>query len=192
MGNSASSTGSSAVFEYFDGTVFTTIGVTENTDAMQMTGTIVFAIPGDWATNDVNGTVKFWFRITRTKNVLSTVPIENLVQYSSSVIFQWDEDGDVSINQLTSSAGIITDTIREKTEIAGVTFPNITFHSNVLAGIKLSSGDLFIRSTTNVTKGDIELDGIRIKNDTISGVLGDMFLKIILGNLFFSYIAYMA
>lgn len=54
-----------------------------------------------WAAVNVNGATKRYIRITRTQGGLSTPPTEDTIQVSATTEYDWDEDGDVSINQLT-------------------------------------------------------------------------------------------
>lgn len=109
----ASGAGITPVFEYWNGSAWTVIGVTDNTSGMKNSGTVTFSVPGDWATNDVNGEVKFWFRITRTRNSLGTVPIENLVMYASTNTFSWDLDGNLDVNDITLSGDLNVDIVNE-------------------------------------------------------------------------------
>jgi len=99
----ASGAGIAPTFEYFNGVSFTVIAVTDNTNGMRSSGSLTFTPPIDWGTNSINTVTKFWFRITRTRNSLGTVPIENLVTYASTAVFSWDEDGDLDVNSVKAA-----------------------------------------------------------------------------------------
>lgn len=55
----------------------TTNTLVDNTSSFESDGTITWTIPGDWATNSVNSTTKYWVRISTT-----TVPVTTAKAYS--------------------------------------------------------------------------------------------------------------
>lgn len=98
----ASGAGVKPIFEYWSGAAWTTFNATDNTSGFRNNGAIEIPVLSGWATSTVNGTTdKYWIRIQRTANSLSTAPTEDLVQYVSSVSYTWDSDGDLSIRDIT-------------------------------------------------------------------------------------------
>ena len=99
----ASGGGAKPVFEYSQGSsAWNTLPVSDDTNKFRENGNIFYALPGDWATDTVNGVAtKFWVRIRRTASNLSTVPIEDTIKVASSVDYGWDKNGDVTIHDLT-------------------------------------------------------------------------------------------
>lgn len=100
----ASGSGITPVFEFSaGGSSWTAFSPVDGTNAFQSTGTITWQL-GDvptWATDTVNAVgSKYWFRITRTKNSLSTVPIEDTIQVASPTVYQWDKEGVIDIASL--------------------------------------------------------------------------------------------
>lgn len=73
-----------AVFEYYNGATWTALTVTDGTTGFTQDGIISFSIPGDWATVDVNGATKFYVRIQRTENTVTTPPTEDTIRIQSS------------------------------------------------------------------------------------------------------------
>jgi len=56
------------VWEYWDGSAWTTLSVTDNTNGFTTAGTneVTFTPPGDWAKTSVNGTTAYWIRARAT------------------------------------------------------------------------------------------------------------------------------
>jgi hypothetical protein len=61
------------VVEYWDGSAWATLTVTDGTASMQNSGTITYTIPGSWAQTAVNGQTYFWARI-KFSTTPSTAP----------------------------------------------------------------------------------------------------------------------
>lgn len=100
----ASNPGIKPTFEFSAGgglwTVFTP---SDDTLGFRTNGLIWWTIADipTWATDTVNGVgSKYWVRITRTQNVLSTAPVEDLIQVQTSIVYQWDENGDLVVNSV--------------------------------------------------------------------------------------------
>lgn len=97
----ASNPGVKPVFEYSKGaSVWSSIATADNTNGFRENGNLMFTVPGDWATDSVNGTTKFWVRITRTASASITPPTEDLVRYSDPRNYLWNKDGDLDIRGL--------------------------------------------------------------------------------------------
>lgn len=61
---SATATASNTlVTQYWDGSTWATLTVTDGTANLQNNGTITFTIPGGWAQTAVNGTTRYWVRL---------------------------------------------------------------------------------------------------------------------------------
>lgn len=71
---------------------------------------IIDWVSGDlsWTTWVLDSTDQYWIRIIRTQNSLSTIPIEDTFKILASTDYTWDENGDLSIKELTAPGGIIT------------------------------------------------------------------------------------
>ena len=72
-----------AVFEYWDGSAWTALTVTDGTNGFIQDGDIEITVPVDWAAVDVNGTSKFYVRIQRTENTVTTPPTEDTIRIES-------------------------------------------------------------------------------------------------------------
>jgi hypothetical protein len=72
-----------AVFEYWNGSAWTALTVTDGTIGFTQNGDITFTVPGDWASVDVNGSTKFYVRIQRTENTVVTPPTEDTIKIES-------------------------------------------------------------------------------------------------------------
>ncbi len=102
----ASNPGVKPVFEYSQGaSTWGVLAVSDDTNGFRENGNIFFSIPGDWATDTVNAVAsKYWTRIQRTTNSLSTVPTEDTIKVLSSTDYTWDKDGNLTINNITAAA----------------------------------------------------------------------------------------
>ena len=89
----ASGAGIAPTFEFSTGVgTWAVFSPTDGTNGMRNSGNLIWRdsdIPS-WA---IGTGSEFLIRITRTRNSLSTVPIENLVQISSITEYAWGEDG---------------------------------------------------------------------------------------------------
>ena len=75
---------------------------------MRVNGSIQWSVAdlSGWTTANVNGATKFWIRIRRTANPSIIPPVEQTVQRSSSIQYNWNDNGDVNIASLTASTGL--------------------------------------------------------------------------------------
>lgn len=97
----ASGGGIAPTFEFSTGGAgFTAFVPADGTNGLRNSGAILW-VEADlvgWATN---ASGRFEIRQTRTRNSLTTTPILDEVQLSSTTEFIWDVNGDVNINSLT-------------------------------------------------------------------------------------------
>src|SRR5262245_47827919 len=58
--------GGTFVWEYWNGSAWVTLTVTDGTSAFTVDGKVTWTIPGAWATTAVNGTTQYWVRVRST------------------------------------------------------------------------------------------------------------------------------
>ncbi|NBW98516.1 hypothetical protein EBR03_02975 [bacterium] len=66
-------------FEYWNGTTWAKIGVSDGTEGFTQSGFIIFKAPRDWALTTVSSTTQYWIRITRT-GAIATNPVESTIK----------------------------------------------------------------------------------------------------------------
>lgn len=94
----------SAVFEYSTGVgTWATFTPSDGTNGFTKSGTIMWSSLVGWVAATVNGVSKFYIRIQRTRNALTTSPVEESIKISSTVNFGWDKNADVSVRKLKAS-----------------------------------------------------------------------------------------
>lgn len=91
------------VFEFSDGvggwTVFTPV---DETQGFRQIGIIDWETLVGWATDTVNGVAnKYWIRITRTANSLTTPPIEDTLKVTTVAEYTWNDTGDLDVATVT-------------------------------------------------------------------------------------------
>lgn len=107
----ASGAGIKPTFEFSTGaspTTWAAFTPVDGTDGLKHNGIIAWDdvdIPS-WA---VDGNSEYLIRITRTRNSLSTVPIEDKVQIASTTTYTWDQSGDIYIRNLGRDADNLLD-----------------------------------------------------------------------------------
>ena len=96
LNTGASGNGIIPTFEYSTGlNTWASFTPTDGTNGMKNSGVIAW-LPGDlasWATSGGN----YLVRITRTRNSLTTSPIESIIKVANTTEYQWDKDGKLSI-----------------------------------------------------------------------------------------------
>jgi len=98
--------GVAPTFEYSTGVgTWATFSPSDGTNGFRNTGVVIFN-PSDLAGWVVGTGTEFLVRITRTRNTLTTTPILDLVQIAAATIYQWDKNGDVSINNIRIAGDI--------------------------------------------------------------------------------------
>ena len=99
------------VFEYWNGTTWTTFTPSDGTLGFVQSGVIQFSELTGWATTQVNSEVDgpwYYVRIQRTRNTIVTDPIESTIKISdsSSGDYRWDEGGTVNVKSLKTDVDI--------------------------------------------------------------------------------------
>ena len=104
LNTTASGSGITPIFYYSTGIgTWDTFNPVDGTNGMRNNGIVAWEdadIPS-WATG--TGT-EYLIRIQRTKNALSTVPIEDKVQISAITEYYWNSTGDLSVNTVTADS----------------------------------------------------------------------------------------
>lgn len=93
-----------ALFQYSAGAgAWATFNPSDSTNGFTVNGNITWQLPlSGWATDTVNAIAnKYWIRIQRTRNSLTTPPTESTIKIITSTIYSWDKNGAVSIASLT-------------------------------------------------------------------------------------------
>jgi len=146
------------VFEYYNGTTFTDIGVDDETLGFTQDGHILFQAPRSWAKTTVSGVNAYWFRIQRTANTVTTPPVASkLLVCAANLVLGFDEaevvgaDKDYTLNRFVGQ---------------------IELESPLVAGDKLTLGsDLTRAFAVSATPGNYaNLVGLTL-TVTIDGVL---------------------
>jgi uncharacterized phage protein gp47/JayE len=70
--------------EFWNGTIWQTIGVSDGTNGFTSHGLMLFQAPISWTPTIVNGFTAYWIRITRTSAVLATPPVESRIRVCSA------------------------------------------------------------------------------------------------------------
>lgn len=113
----ASGAGIDPVFEYSTGVgTWTTFTPGDTTDGMRSSGSVIW-LPSDLAGWVVGTGSEYLIRITRNRNSLGTVPIEQTVQISLITVYLWDKDGNIVNNNITTEGDIT---------VGGIVKPSIT------------------------------------------------------------------
>jgi hypothetical protein len=68
--------GGTYVWEYWNGSAWTSLSVTDGTSGFTAAGTVTWTAPGSWATNAVNSVTQYWVRVRASANP-STTPTVN-------------------------------------------------------------------------------------------------------------------
>ena len=95
--------GITPVFKFSVGTNWTEFNPTDGTNGMRNNGVVVWLDEDIPSWNASGG--EYLIQITRTKNTLTTNPIENEIRIVVGAIeYLWDKNGDISVNQITANA----------------------------------------------------------------------------------------
>jgi hypothetical protein len=108
LDTSASGPGIKPEFEFWNGAIWSSFGPFDGTNGMRVNGIITWSVVdlSGWSTTSVDGATKYWIRIRRTANSLTTPPVEELVQRTSTFQYSWDADANVNVNTLTAGTGL--------------------------------------------------------------------------------------
>ena len=164
----ASGAGINPVFEFSTGvaggaTTYSTFSPTDGTNGMRDSGIIIFSdddIPS-WA---VGVNAEFSIRITRTRNNLSTVPIEDFVQISAVSEFSWDKEGTLNVNNVFASSTLIVDgvaTLNDLLNLSGfISTASSTISSTLTVSNNLSASSTITvagQSLLAITSGSVRI-----------------------------------
>ena len=69
------------VWEYWNGTTWSTLTVTDGTSGFTTSGTVTWTSPIDWATTSVNAVTEYWVRVRFTGTAPTTNPTVNYITY---------------------------------------------------------------------------------------------------------------
>jgi hypothetical protein len=81
--NTPANTPMSFSFEYWNGSIWKQIGVSDGTNGFTQDGFILFRIPRNWAETSVNSQTAYWVRIERT-GLITTAPVESRLRICSA------------------------------------------------------------------------------------------------------------
>lgn len=136
----AGGAGIAPTFEFSTGSdTWTAFTPTDETQGMRQSGVINWALSdiSSWATGT---STRYFIRITRTRDNIPTVPIENLIQISVTNVYAWDALGNINMNALNASSTLLVDGL---SIFASNLVPKITDGSS-LGTTALNFSDLFI------------------------------------------------
>ena len=93
-----------AIFQYSTGAgTWNTFNPSDGTNGFTKSGAISWQTLSGWVSADVNGVSKYYIRIQRTRNNITTPPTESSIRVRSTTEFEWDKNGDVSVRKLKAS-----------------------------------------------------------------------------------------
>ncbi len=101
----AGGAGINPTFEFsIAGPAWTAFTPIDNTDGCRQDGGIEWAVADltSWASVTVNGVASYYIRILKNQGGAATDPIEDRIRISVTTEYQWNSDGDVNINSLTT------------------------------------------------------------------------------------------
>ena len=75
------SSGQTLVWEYWNGTAWSTLTVTDGTSGFTVDGTVTWTAPTNWATTAVNSSTLYWIRVRFTGSAPGTNPTINTISY---------------------------------------------------------------------------------------------------------------
>lgn len=99
----SSNPGVKPAFAYsIGGGSWTALVPADGTNGFRQNGTVAWGSPAGWATDTVNGVgSKYWIRIQRTANNLSTLPTEDTVRVAVSTAYYWNLNGDIACRSIS-------------------------------------------------------------------------------------------
>lgn len=75
------SSGQTTIYEYWNGSSWATLSVTDGTSGLTQDGSLTWTAPGDWATVSVNSVTLYWIRIRFSGSAPGTNPTINSLSY---------------------------------------------------------------------------------------------------------------
>jgi hypothetical protein len=105
----ASGGGIQPLFEYWNGSAWTSYNPVDGTNGMRADGSITWALDiiSDWATTTVDGQLAYWVRITRQRNNLTTDPVEDRWRIAVTIEYSFDKDGDMVADSIAINQGTV-------------------------------------------------------------------------------------
>ena len=155
-------------FEYSQGSsTWAVLDISDDTNGFRENGNVFYSEPDDWATDTVNSVAsKYWVRIKRIANNVSPIPIEDIIEISADITYEWDEYGDLAINDVRlrnlSTTGTVT--LSNYSGLLGIDGNGNAFSAEAGGGGTVAYG--FVNRTTLYDLGgintwyDIPLDGL--------------------------------
>ena len=90
-----------SVFQYSTGVgTWNTFQPADGSNGFTKSGSVMWPALAGWVAASVNGVSKYYIRIQRTRNLVTTPPVESNIRVRSTTEFKWDKNGDVSIRKL--------------------------------------------------------------------------------------------
>lgn len=153
--------GVTLVPEYWDGSSWTALTVTDNTSDLTTDGTVTFTAPTDWETTAVNSQTKYWVRFSSSTQVTTAPTAYSVSPTTGSRFSVLAQSGDTTnpslyVNDI-GNVGIGTNTPSTKLSIGGST-----------SSISNDSGDI----TIDAASGNIAFNGDNLIN--FSQALGSL------------------
>lgn len=158
------------VFELWNGSTWTAVGVTDTTNGFQQNGYISFGRNDFWDTTTVNGSnAAYFLRITRTADVVTTTPIVDSINISSandildfSQVEAVGSNSDYTLNRFIGQIELATPLQADDR----ITLGSSTTRSSVVtasdAPYGLSGGEIL----------DIDIDGVSQSYTFVAGDFG--------------------
>ncbi len=136
-------------FEYWSGAAWTSFSPIDGTNGFTVSGNISWTISNlsGWATTAVNGTTKYWIRVTRTKASVTTKPIESTIKVQLGNTYFWDKNGAISAASATVS-GQLTSTV------ATGTAPLVVSSTTPVTNLSIGGNAATVTTNANLT-GDV-------------------------------------
>jgi hypothetical protein len=123
------------------GSGFQTFAPTDGTNGFRNSGIIAWdpADIGSWVTNTSGN---YEIKIIRTRNSLSTSPVEDLVQKAATTEFHWDKNGSLLVSEVQLE-GATDDAFQTVIKTADITTTDKTF---TFPNDQIANGDLLVGS----------------------------------------------
>lgn len=82
------------IAEYWNGSSWTALTITDNTSNFQNNGTITYSTPGTWATTSVNSQTLYWIRLSTASTMATTPSIYNIRYGRGKTLGVYSSSGD--------------------------------------------------------------------------------------------------
>ncbi|PHR96688.1 MAG: hypothetical protein COA78_28530, partial [Blastopirellula sp.] len=171
----ASGGGISPTFEYSTGvgTWATLVLSNDGTDGMKQTGFVVWVLAAavGWAPGTGGD---YLVRITRTRNTVTTTPIVDQLILNAIVFYEWDDEGNLSINDINAAGSV---TVGDDLTVVGTAATGaLTVSSDIIintGSITSISGAISFGNEDLVTTGSVSclqlnIDGNIVNVDNVS------------------------